>query len=61
MARALVALTGCQDGAYFNNDIIPPGVPRPRLSWAYTYGQFEALLLAYPTVHPDDFVTFRVL
>jgi len=61
MAPVLVATTGCQAGAYFNNDLIPPGVLRLRLPWSYTYGQFEALLLAYPTVHPEDFVTFGVL
>jgi len=61
MAPVLVATTGCQAGAHFDTDIIPPGVQRPRLPWAYTYGQFEALLLAYPTVHPEDFITFGVL
>jgi len=61
MAPVLVATTGCQAGAYFDNDTIPPGVRRPRLPWSYTYGQFEALLLAYPTVHPEDFITFGVL
>jgi len=61
MVPVLVATTGCQAGAYFDNDTIPPGVHRPRLPWAYTYAQFEALLLAYPTVHPEDFVTFGVL
>jgi len=61
MAPVLVATTGCQAGANFDNETIPPGVHRPRLPWAYTYGQFEALLLAYLTVHPEDFVTFGVL
>jgi len=61
MAPVLVATTGCQAGAYFDNEIIPPGVPRPRLPWGYTYAQFETLLLAYPTVHPEDFVTFGVI
>jgi len=61
MAPVLVATTGCQAGAYFDTETIPPGVPRPRLPWAYTYAQFEALLLAYPTVHPEDFVTFGVI
>jgi len=61
MASVLVATTGCQAGAYFDNEVIPPGVPRPRLPWAYTYNQFEALLTAYPTVHPEDFITFGVL
>jgi len=61
MAPVQVATTGCQAGAYFNNETIPPGITRPRLPWAYTYGQFEALLLAYPTVHPKDFITIGVL
>jgi len=61
MAPILVVTTGCQAGAYFDNETIPPGVPRPRLPWAYTYAQFEALLLAYPTVRPEDFITFGVL
>jgi len=60
MTPVLVATTGCQAGADFSTDIIPPGVPRPRLPWEYTYSQFEALLLAYPTIHPEDFVTFGV-
>jgi len=61
MAQVLVATTGCQAGAYFDTETIPPGVHRPRLPWAYTYRQFEALLTAYPTVHPEDFITFGVL
>jgi len=61
MPLVLVASTGCQAGAYFNNEEIPPGVPRPRLPWAYSYAQFGALLTAYPDVHPEDFVTFGVL
>jgi len=61
MTPVLVETTGCPAGAYFDNDVIPPGVPRPRLPWAYTYAQFEALLLAYPTVHPEDFITYGVL
>jgi len=44
MPTVLVASTGCQAGAYFNNDVIPPGAPCPRLPWA----PFEALLAAYP-------------
>jgi len=60
MAPVLVATTGCQAGDYYSNDVIPPGVPRPRFPWSYTYDRFEALLLAYPTVHPKDFVTFGV-
>jgi len=61
MAPVLVATTGCQAGAYFDNKVIPPGVIHPRLPWAYTYLQFEALLTAYPTVHPEDFITFGVI
>jgi len=61
MAPVLVTSISCHAGAYFTNDVIPPGVVRPRLPWAYTYAQFEALLLAYPTVHPEHFVTFGVL
>jgi len=61
MTPVLVTSTGCQAGAYFDNDVIPPGVPSPCLPWAYTYGQFGALLDAYPAVHPEDFVTFGVL
>jgi len=53
--------TGCQAGAYFDNDVILPGVSRPRLQWAYSCRQFGALLDAYPDVHPEDFVTFGVL
>jgi len=52
MPPVLVTSTSCQAGAYFNNDEIPPGVPRPRLPWAYSYAQFGALLTAYPDVHP---------
>jgi len=61
MAPVLVATTSCRAGAYFNNEVIPPGVTRPRLPWAYTYAQLEALLLSYPTVHPEDFITFGVI
>jgi len=61
MAPVLVATTGCQAGSYFDNEVILPGVPHPRLPWAYTYEQFEALLLAYPTVHPEGFITFGVI
>jgi len=52
---------GSQAGCYFNNDIIPPGTPRPKLPWAYTYAQFDELLAAYPEEHPKDFVTFGIL
>jgi len=61
MTPVLVATTGCQAGAIFDNDVIPPGVLRPRLPWGYTYEQFEVLLTAYPTVHPEDYVSFGVL
>jgi len=61
MSQVLTMTTGCQAGAYFNNDEILPGVPRPRLPWAYSYAQFSALLTAYPDAHPEDFVTFGVL
>jgi len=61
MSQVVVTSTGCQAGAYYDTETIPPGVPRPRLPWGYTYAQFEALLQAYPTVHPEDFITFGVL
>jgi len=32
-----------QAGCYFDNKIIPPGAPRPKLSWAYTYAQFAVV------------------
>jgi len=57
MTPVFTTSTGCQAGAYFANDVIPPGVPRPRLP----YGQFGAFLDAYPAVHSEDFVTFGVL
>jgi len=60
MPPVLVTSTGCQAGAFFNNEVIPPGVTRPRLPWAYSYAQFRALLTAYPDIHPEDFVTFGV-
>jgi len=31
IAPVLMAMTGCQAGAYFDTATIPPGVPRPRL------------------------------
>jgi len=58
MPPVLVASTGCQAGAFFDNDVIPPSAPYPKLPLAYTYGQFEVLLAAYPDVHPEDFVTW---
>jgi len=61
MPPVLVASTGCQAGAFFDNDVIPPGAPRPKLPWAYSYCQFEALLAAYPDVHPEDFVSYGIL
>jgi len=51
----------CQAGCLFDNDVIPPGAPRPKLPWAYSYAQFDQLLQAYPEVHPEDFVTFGIL
>jgi len=51
----------CQAGCFFANDIIRPGAPRPKLHWAFSYAQFDQLLLAYPEVHPEDFVTFGIL
>jgi len=42
----------CQAGCFFDNDVIPPGAPRPKLLWAYSYAQFDQLLQAYPEVHP---------
>jgi len=37
MAPVLVTSTSCQAGAYFDNNVIPPGAPRPKLPWAYSY------------------------
>jgi len=51
MPPVLTTTTGCQAGAYFDNEVIPPGAPRPKLPWAYTYAQFAQLLAAYPDVH----------
>jgi len=50
-----------QAGCYFDNDLIPPGAPRPTLPWSYTYVMFDQLLQAYPEVNPEVFVTFGVL
>jgi len=61
MPPVLVSSTACRAGTYFDNEVIPPGVPRPKLPWAYTYAQFDALLTSYPAVHPEDFVTFGIL
>jgi len=61
MPPVLVTSTSCQAGAYFDNEVIPPGAPRPKLPWAYSYAQFDALLTAYPDVHPEDFITYGIL
>jgi len=42
-------------------DEIYPGATRPRLPWGYSYAQFNELLPTYPTVHPDDLVTYEIL
>jgi len=44
----------CQAGCFFDNDFIPPGAPRPKFPWAYSYAQFNQLLQAYLEVHPED-------
>jgi len=61
MSWVLVISTSCQAGEYFDNEVIPPGAPRPKLPWAYTYAQYDALLAAYPDVHPEDFMTCGIL
>jgi len=61
MPPVLVTSTGCQAGSHFDNEVILPGAPRSKLPWAYSYAQFDALLTAYPDVHPEDFVTFGKL
>jgi len=61
MPPVLTTTTGCQAGAYFDNEVISPGAPRPKLPWAYTYAPFTELLAAYPDVRPEDFVTFGIL
>jgi len=61
MPPVLSSSIASQAGAYFDNEIIPPGAPRPKLPWAYTYAQFDQLLQAYPEVHPEDFVPFGIL
>jgi len=50
-----------QTDSYFNISEIPPGVPRPKLPWGYSYLQFHCLLREYPDIHPKDFVTYRIL
>jgi len=60
MPPVLVTSSGCQAGAYFENEVIPPCASRSKLPWAYTYAQFDALLAAYPDVHPEDFVTYGI-
>jgi len=57
----LVTSTSCQVGAFFDSDIILPGALCPKLPWAYSYAQFQAVLAAYPDVHPEDFVTYGIL
>jgi len=61
MPPVLTTTTGCQAGAYFDNKVIPPGAPQPKLPWAYTYAQFAQILAAYLKVHPENFVTFGIL
>jgi len=61
MPPVLVASTGCQAGAFFDNEVIPPGVPRPKLPWANSYAEFDTLLTTYFDVHPKDFITFGIL
>jgi len=51
----------CQAGCYFDNELISPGAPRPKLPWSCIYAMFDQLLQAYPEVHPEDFVTFGIL
>jgi len=57
MPPVLVQSIGCQARAYFDNEVIPPGAPRPKLPWANTYTQFDALLAAYPNVHLEDLLS----
>jgi len=61
MPVIMTTITETQAGCYYDNEVIPPGAPRPKLPWAYTYAQFDALLAAYLDVHPDDFVTYSIL
>jgi len=61
MQQLITTSTGCQAGSFYDNEVIPPGVPGPKLPWAYSYAQFNALLTSYPDVHPEDFVTFGIL
>jgi len=61
MPPVLTSTAGSQAGCFFDNNVIPPGAPRQKLPWAYTYAQFTQLLQAYPEVHPEDFVTFGIL
>jgi len=61
MLPVLVISSGCQAGAYFDKEVIPPGAPCPKLPWAYTYAQFNALLAAYPDVHPEHFFSYGIL
>jgi len=53
-----------QTKVYFDNAEIQSEAPRPTLPWGYGpygYPQFNALLPAYPEVHPEDLVTFGIL
>jgi len=52
MPPVLVASTSCQAGAYYDNEVIPPGTPRPKIPWAYTYAQFDASWRPTPTFTP---------
>jgi len=61
MPQILTTSTSCQAGSYFDNEVIPPGVPRPTLPWAYSYAKFDTLFTTYPDVYPEDFVTFGIL
>jgi len=61
MPPVLVTSTSCEAICHFDNEVIPPGAQRPKLPWAYSYAQFDALLTAYPDVHSEDFVTFGIL
>jgi len=61
MPPVTTSTVGSQAGTFLDNELIPPGAPRPKLPWAYTCAKFDQLLQAYPEVHPEDFVTFGIL
>jgi len=61
MPQVLQTSTGCQAGTYFDNEVIPPGVPRRKMPWAYSYAQFNTLLTTYFDFDTEDFVSFGVL